>query len=226
MSLEPTRKYGGPIPGQPRSPVKDINTLPVGFVSECLDYDPDTGILRWKNRPISHFPSEKQCIRWNGAWAGKIAGSKKCRKSSDHRSTIQICISKELPESDWVIESDGRVRRSKSVLYSAHRLAFIIMGQDVPVNMVIDHINNDPWDNRWSNLQLTTQKENCRNRKSCRNKKSGLPRNVFRSTHGGTKIVYEARVSSGGFDTPDEALAWRNWAEITLYGKVLNTKTD
>lgn len=226
MNSEPVRKYGGPTPGQPRKPVKDINSLPEGFLKECLEYNPETGVLKWAQRPLHHFPSAKQCAAWNATWAGKEAGSKKCRKRSDHRSTIQICISKELPQSEWTSDDDGRVRRSKSILYSAHRLAFVLMGESVPVDKVIDHINNDPWDNRWCNLRLVSQRENCRNRKACALKKSGLPRNIFRSTHGRTKIVYEARVSSGGFDSIQEALDWRNRAEILLYGKVLNTHTD
>lgn len=222
MNSEPVKKYGGPTPGQPRKPVKDINSLPEGFLKECLEYNPETGVLKWAQRPLHHFPSAKQCAAWNATWAGKEAGSKKCRKRSDHRSTIQICISKELPQSEWTTDDDGRVRRSKSILYSAHRLAFVLMGESVPVDKVIDHINNDPWDNRWCNLRLSSQQENMRNRGASHGKKSGLPRNVFLRPHSSQEFKYEARVCVGAYPTVEQALEARNKAEITLFGKILH----
>lgn len=222
MNAKPVRKYGGPVVGQPPQPVKDINNLPHGFLSECLDYNPDTGILTWKHRPDRHFVTPHQAKVWNKNWAGKEAGAKKCRKRSDHRCTIQICISKLTPENERVVNSNGRTRRSKSVLYSAHRLAFTLMGESVPLDRVVDHINNDPWDNRWANLRILTQQENMRNRGASHGKVGGLPRNIFKRPGSSEKHRFEAKVCVGAFPTVEEALKARNDAEIKLFGKVLH----
>lgn len=37
------------------------------FVRKILDYDPQSGVFRWKHR-------EDRAMRWNSRWAGKIAG--------------------------------------------------------------------------------------------------------------------------------------------------------
>jgi hypothetical protein len=44
------------------------NDLPPEFIRSLLDYDPETGILRWKTR--NDVPP-----KWNGRYAGKIAGT-------------------------------------------------------------------------------------------------------------------------------------------------------
>lgn len=43
-----------------------------------------------------------------------------------------------------------------------------------PVNMFIDHKNNDGLDNRKTNLQIVTRKENNENRKLAKNNKTGI----------------------------------------------------
>lgn len=48
--------------------------------------------------------------------------------------------------------------------YRAHRLAAALMTGQWPD--VIDHINRDQTDNRWSNLRITTQAVNLQNRRS------------------------------------------------------------
>jgi len=42
--------------------------------------------------------------------------------------------------------------------YSAHRMAFLMMGCDIPE--VVDHANGDRSDNRWDNLRAATVQQN------------------------------------------------------------------
>lgn len=37
------------------------------YVSELVQYEPDTGLLYWKERPWNYM--------WNGRWAGKVVGT-------------------------------------------------------------------------------------------------------------------------------------------------------
>jgi hypothetical protein len=55
------------------------------YIRSILDYDPDTGVFRWKYREGLAAAS------WNSKWAGKIAGT-----SGQHGGYISISINKVL----------------------------------------------------------------------------------------------------------------------------------
>jgi len=64
--------------------------------------------------------------------------------------------------------------RIRGKAYMAHRLAWLYMTGAYPANF-IDHINGDPFDNRWSNLRDVTLSENSQNQRRAHSRsKSGL----------------------------------------------------
>ena len=56
--------------------------------------------------------------------------------------------------------------------YQAHRLAFLYMTGEWPQHMV-DHIDGDPSNNKWSNLRQANAYQNARNKATQSNNKSG-----------------------------------------------------
>jgi hypothetical protein len=92
--------------------------------------------------------------------------------------------------------------------FMAHRLAWLMMTGNDPGRMTIDHINRDPFDNKWANLRLADQSLQLRNR-----------RNTGASPHKGVcfnaaRRKWKAQVSVKGkckylgqFDTEEEAAA-------------------
>lgn len=48
-----------------------MNFITPQYLSECFDYNKNTGELFWKARPIHHFNSLKGQQTFNGQFAGK-----------------------------------------------------------------------------------------------------------------------------------------------------------
>lgn len=46
---------------------------PQDYLRECFDYDPDTGVLLWRERPLDHFQSENSWRGFNTRRAGTPA---------------------------------------------------------------------------------------------------------------------------------------------------------
>ncbi|HNC23765.1 MAG TPA: HNH endonuclease signature motif containing protein [Opitutaceae bacterium] len=72
--------------------------------------------------------------------------------------------------------SDGyiTIRAFKKRFY-AHRLIWIMHHGEIPADLVIDHINHDPSDNRVENLRLVTKAQNVAHRRGAQaNSKSGI----------------------------------------------------
>lgn len=106
------------------------------YLKECLHYDPETGIFTWKERPRSHFNTE----RGYGVFHGKNYKNPPGRVSK--RGYYEIGFSGER--------------------HRAHRLAWLYMTGEWP-EADIDHINHNRIDNRWCNLRSVNRQQNACN---------------------------------------------------------------
>lgn len=115
--------------------------LTYGYLIECLDYNPETGSLIWKERPEHHFrpgntSSEGNCNAWNKKFANKEAGS----LTSDGYIVIAI---------------DG-------AHYRSHRLGWFIYYGYMPEND-LDHKDRIRHHNWIDNLREASSQCNVRN---------------------------------------------------------------
>ena len=100
---------------------------------------------------------------------------------------------------------------------------------DCPDNMVVDHINHNPLDNRKSNLRICTQQQNNKNQKKKTNNKSGVIGVSWDRSRGKwcAQIMHNNKhIHLGRFDTIEEAIEARKHAEITYYGEYRNRDED
>jgi hypothetical protein len=123
---------------------------PAEFLRECFSYDPETGELRWRHRPLNHFSNEHRANNWNAKYAG--------RSGVRHGRYLVFNTNYE----------GGEAR------FYAHRVIFKIMTGRDPSEQ-IDHVNGVGSDNKWVNLREATPVQNMRNQFRSRH----LPRGVI-----------------------------------------------
>lgn len=108
--------------------------------------------------------------------------------------------------------------------YYAHRLVFLYMNGEFPVDQV-DHINLEKDDNRWVNLREATNGQNISNRRNRADNKSG-----FKGVCWDKRVkLWEARICKNGkqkflgyFETPQEGHAAYCKAADKLHGEFKN----
>lgn len=111
------------------------------YLRECFGYDPDTGVLTWRERPLSHFPTDAFCDAFNRRWAGRSAGAVARQKYGSVRVLVKVnCASFQCARLVWTLQTGKTV-----------------FG-------VIDHIDGDATNNRWANLREVTTTQNGQNR--------------------------------------------------------------
>ncbi len=115
---------------------------------QLLRYEPDTGKLFWKERPLGMFGTKRACSTWNARYAGNEA----------------------------LIGDNGvgyRVGRIFDRPFLAHRVIWAIYFGQWPESQ-IDHINRDRADNRLENLRSATPAQNQFNQPKQSNNTSGF----------------------------------------------------
>lgn len=139
------------------------------LLKSLLIYNKDTGVIVWKERPVSLFKgkmAKSHHAKWNSYFAGRPALS-----------------SKKIDGYLW-----GAIF---GVPYLAHRIIWKMeTGRDPET---VDHINGINNDNRWSNLRSVSLKDNSRNRRRNKDNTSGVSGVYFDKKAG--KWAAQIRVS-------------------------------
>lgn len=111
------------------------------------------------------------------------------------------------------------VIRLDGTLYKAHRLAWLYCYGVLP-SKNIDHINQNPGDNRITNLREADQHENNQNRRVQRSSRSGVTGISWNTAHGRWQARIHVRgqcISLGMHETKEAAILARANAERRYY---------
>lgn len=161
-----------------------------------LDYDPETGDLRWKAQAPSNFVATGKCYspeRTANAWNAKMAG-KPALAASKRNGYLAGQIG-------------GRG-------YLQHRVIWKLVHGTEPEQ--IDHINGDRTDNRLANLRAASNSLNLCNRKLSSNNTSGV-NGVYwsrqKSRWAAEVVVDGVKRHLGFFDRIEDAAAARKAGE-------------
>ena len=82
--------------------------------------------------------------------------------------------------------------------YLAHRLAFLYQTGRLPQN-IIDHINGNGRDNRFTNLRVATTSQNAMNKRKSRNSSTGVKNVTFRKDRGKYAVIVEVNGKGKSF---------------------------
>ena len=132
------------------------------------------------------------------------------------RALIDIDDIDKVREYKWRLHNDGYVSSSGSSI----RLHRLIM--DCPDDMVIDHINHDPLDNRKSNLRACTYQQNMMNHSLRANNSSGTTGVCWykRTNKWKAEIKINNRtIHLGYYEDMNDAIQARKQAEIDYFGE-------
>jgi len=176
-----------------------VKSLPdQAYLRQCFDYDPETGVLTWRARPIEHFPDRRRWLNWLARFPGKTAGWVARTAWGEY---IQVGVS--------------------SKKYQAHRIIWKMVTGDEPPE--IDHRNNIGTDNSRNNLRPAEGFQNSRNVRKHKDGKSPF-KGVHKHRDKWVALIginYKVRYL-GLFATPELAHAAYCKAAAELHGEFAN----
>ena len=162
---------------------------PYDVLRQLLSYDPETGVLTWKSRPLDMFNGDVRiCGSWNTRYAGK-------------------------PALHGVDKNGYRTGNLLSSSTKSHRVAWKMATGEDPMGQ-IDHINGERTDNRIINLRDVSQNDNQRNSGVRSDNKTGVA-GVWRHPSG-RYHVFACGNYIASVKTWEDAMAVRMDAEIRL----------
>lgn len=133
---------------------KTIRLLPsYETLHALLEYDPGTGNLTWKKR----LGSSQSTQNFNAQYAGKIAGGLGSKRPDGTNQYLIV----------------GFRMVGKQQQFGAHRVIFkMVTGIEPPP--LLDHLDGDEFNNKWSNIRHATNGQNIQNSKIRKDNKSGV----------------------------------------------------
>jgi hypothetical protein len=154
---------------------------PQTYLRECFDYNPETGVLRWRERPLHHFRQEWEWRGWNRRNAGTVI---------------------DAPGRGGYVSVGIDYNR-----FAAHRVIYKWMTGDEPP-VLVDHRDRNRTNNRWGNLRAADRTQSNQNRVF--KKKPGTYMGAHKGKKGRWRCRLKVNgrlLSLGSFDTAEEANA-------------------
>lgn len=142
------------------------------------------------------------------------------------RFYIDIADFEKVNQHTWTNSRGYGISQIGDKLIRMHR--YIIGEENIPNNMVVDHINHNGSDNRRSNLRIASQLNNSRNLVKKKNNTSGRA-GVSRCKDGRWRAyinVNRKQINLGSYDKIEDAIKAREEAELKYFGEYRNQYPD
>ena len=153
-------------------------------------------------------------------YAEIILYNKDCEEIA--RTMIDLDDVEKVKKYKWCLSHGYTLNRKNNTML--HRFLM-----NCPKDMVVDHINHNPLDNRKSNLRICTQQQNAMNQSINSKNTSGVTgvsydkqKNKWQSYIG----LNDKKINLGYYNTLEEAIEVRKQAEIKYFGEYRNKDNE